>query len=100
LEGRNEILWANQNWVDAVYHMDYRAVVDKHAFDAARSLMKDPGRLRLLIANYDLIDETPVPRSGTWISRVVRYSREGSRDLGIGIYLYSRLDDQQILALQ
>ena len=100
LEGRNEIVWANREWVDAVYHMDYRSVVDTRALSAARALMKDPRRLRLLIANYELIDDIPVPRSGTWMSRVVRYARDVRRDSGVGVYLYSRLNDEQIRALR
>jgi len=100
LEGRNELVWANREWIDAIYHMDYRPVVDIKALNSAATGLKDPSRLRMLVANYDLIDETPVPRSGLWISRVMRYAQDRRHDSGVGVYLYSRLNDEQIRALR
>jgi uncharacterized lipoprotein YddW (UPF0748 family) len=99
LEGRDEIDWANHNWVDAIYHMDYRSVVDTATVTAAKAKLNDPARLRLLVANYDLVDEDPIPRSGIWISRVLRYAKEQRGDSGIGVYLYSRLNQEQIRTL-
>lgn len=100
LEGRNEIVWANRDWIDVIFHMDYRPVVDIAAAHAARTMLNNPAKLWLLVGNYDMIDGTPVPRSGEWVSRVVEYTKRLRGDAGVGIYLYSRLSDGQVQALR
>jgi len=99
LEGRDEISWANRGWVDTIFQMDYRAEVDVTELAAGRRRLRDPGKLWLLFANYDLIDDEAVPRSAFWVSRVMRRACAGDWGAGVGVYLYGRLDDAQVAAL-
>jgi hypothetical protein len=100
LEGRDAILWANQNWVDVIFNMDYRPEIDISAAQAARAQLTDPGKLRLLVSNFDSIDDSPVPRSGKWMAKVIEFARRTRQDTGVGVYLYGLLSDEQIEALR
>ncbi len=99
LEGRDEVSWANRGWIDVVFHMDYRPEIDIGAERAARASLVDPGKLWLLVSNYDLIDNKPEPRSGKWLRKVIDFSKSAERDRGLGVYLYGRLTGEQIDAL-
>lgn len=100
LEGRDEIAWANRDWIDVVFDMDYRAVVDIEAERAARARLADSSKLWLLVGNYNLIDGSANPRSGKWLARVINFAQCIQRDKGLGIYIYSQLNDEQIQALR
>ncbi len=100
LEGRDEISWANSGWIDVIFHMDYRPEIDILAVHAARTMLIDQSKLWLLVSNYDLIDNSPEPRTGKWLRKVMDFSQYFERDRGIGVYLYSRLTDEQTDALR
>jgi hypothetical protein len=100
LEGRDEISWANRNWVDVFFNMDYRPEIDLTAVNAARSLLIDADKLWLLVGNYDLVDGVPKPRSGKWLSKVIAFAQDVRRDRGVGVYLYGQLSEEQIETLR
>jgi len=99
LEGRDEPAWANSGWIDVFFSMDYRPEIDIAAVRAARAQMTDPGKLWLLVGNFDSIDEHPESRSGTWLAKVMEFARRSRQEKGIGVYLYGLLDDDQIAEL-
>lgn len=99
LEGRDEAAWANNGWIDVFFSMDYRPEIDIAAVRAARAQLTDPGKLWLLVGNFDSIDEHPESRSGTWLAKVMEFARKSRQSKGIGVYLYGLLDDDQIAEL-
>jgi hypothetical protein len=99
LEGRDEINWANQGWIDVIFHMDYRPTLDLKRFEAARSMLTDPEKLWFLIANYDLIDDVPTPRSGKWVASVLEAAENSQYGSGIGVYIINQLNSSQTRAL-
>jgi hypothetical protein len=100
LEGRNEIVWANRDWIDTIFHMDYEPEINLAAVNAARTRLTDPGKLWLLAGNYDSIDGSPQPRSGKWLSRVLNLAERTGQGGGVGVYLYGQLSEAQVTALQ
>lgn len=99
LEGRDESTWANRNWVDVIFHMDYRPEVDVAAMQAARTRLTDPAKLWLLAGNWDFVDGRLQPRSGRWVRRVVDFARSTLRDRGVALHMYASLSDEQVQAL-
>jgi len=99
LEGRDEVSWANHDWIDVVFQMDYRPEIDVAAYRAARARLADPSKLWPLVSDFDVIDGSPEPRSGRWLSKVVDFVRVSERAPGVGVYLYELLSDAQIEAL-
>ena len=100
LEGRDEISWANRNWVDVFFNMDYRPEFDLAAVNAARSRLIDADKIWLLVGNYDLVDGVPESRSGEWLSKVVAFAQDVRKDRGVGVYLYGQLSEEQIESLR
>jgi uncharacterized lipoprotein YddW (UPF0748 family) len=99
LEGRDEPAWANNGWIDVFFSMDYRPEIDIAAVQASRLQLADPGKLWLLVGNFDLIDDHAESRSGIWLAKVMEFARKNPRDRGMGVYLYGLLDDGQIAEL-
>lgn len=99
LEGRDESAWANHNWIDVIFHMDYRSEVDVGGMQAARARLTDPAKLWLLAGNWDFVDGRLQPRSGRWVRRVVDFARSNLRDRGVAFHMYESLSDEQVQAL-
>jgi hypothetical protein len=100
LEGRDEISWANNSWIDIFFHMDYRPEVDLTVVNAAHSRLTDPRKLWLLVGNFDTVDGIHEPRSGSWLAKVISFTQNIRRDAGVGVYLYDLLSEEQIESLR
>jgi hypothetical protein len=100
LEGRDEVSWANHDWIDVIFQMNYRPEPDTAAYRAARAELADASKLWQLVSDFDVIDGSPAPRSGEWLSKVVDFERVGEAAHGVGVYLYGLLSDAQIEALR
>lgn len=99
LQGRNELSWANTGMIDLIFHMDYAPFLNVQRIERARIALKESSKLIVLIGNYDTIDGKSVPRDADWISHVTSFVLNQRHSVGLGVYLLSQLDDQQIAAL-
>ena len=100
LEGRDEVAWANSGLVDAIFAMDYRKRFDDSALDAVYAELDEPRKLYPLFGNYDRIDNKAVSRSGELINKYVEYVRRKWPDIGIALYIYNMVSDDQIEELR
>lgn len=99
LEGRDEVSWANQGWIDIVFSMDYRERVDYETIDKVRADLKSPDRLIVSFGNYDKRDHRVVRRSGERVNRYMEFARRKWPGSGAALYLYGQLSDEQVEAL-
>lgn len=100
LEGRNDIAWADRDWIDVIFAMDYRKRIDDARIDAVRDSLKNPKKLLPLFGNYERVDGRTVPRSAALVSRYIDFARRKWPGNGFGFYIYSMLSAEQIRALQ
>lgn len=100
LQGRNEIRWAQQGWVDIVFHMDYRHRPDLDTIDAVIEEMPASTRHVVLLANYDLVEGTAYARPGWVMADLVRFARKRWPRSGIGVHLMGMLDSSQVAELR
>ncbi len=100
LEGRDESTWANRNWVDVIFHMDYRPEIDVAAMQSARARLATPAKLWLLAGNWDFVDGRLQPRSGRWVRGVVDFAQSKLRDRGVALHMYASLSNEQVEALR
>jgi hypothetical protein len=94
-EGRQEARWANAGFVDIVYDMDYAEPPDVVRHHLVMEQFRDPGKLLLLIANYDWKEGRSVPKNADSLASTVAYMRR-RWGKGLGVYLYSMLSDEQV----
>ena len=102
LEGRDELTWANYDWIDVIFGMDYRQRIDFENVDGVRSALKKPEKMIVLFGNYDQIDDQSeaIPRPGELIANYAAFAQRRWPGTGMGFYLYSRLTDEQVNALR
>jgi hypothetical protein len=100
LEGRDEIMWANHEWIDVIFNMDYRSRIDAKALDVAKASLNEPEKIYPLFGNFDTVDGKPVSRPGKMIERFVEFSRGKWPDSGIAFYIFQMLDDKQTAVLK
>jgi hypothetical protein len=97
-QGRQEVSWANKGLVDVIFSMHYERNPDTENLDAVHDELDDPSRLILLAANYDEVGHAPVPRDPKALTDLVRLAQVKWNN-GVGIYLYSMLTDDHVVAL-
>jgi uncharacterized lipoprotein YddW (UPF0748 family) len=105
-QGANAIKWANNGWIDVLFHMEYDAF-DKFRWpliNKALDDLADPDQLVLLVANYEAArsnKDVVWPREATAVAHLVgvsqRLRREGN---GAALYQYEHLTDDQIELLR
>ncbi|MCG3117435.1 MAG: family 10 glycosylhydrolase [Candidatus Manganitrophus sp. SA1] len=102
LEGRDELAWANYDWVDVVFGMDYRQRIDFENVDAVRSTLKQPEKMIVLFGNYDKMDDQSeaIPRTGDLVAKYAAFAQRRWPGTGMGLYIYSKLTDEQVNALR
>jgi uncharacterized lipoprotein YddW (UPF0748 family) len=100
LEGRDELRWANEGWVDVVFHMDYNQTIDLATVEGARTSFKNPEQLVLLFGNYDAKEGQAVARPGELIAQYAGFSQRRWPGGGVALYLYNLLTEDQIRALK
>jgi uncharacterized lipoprotein YddW (UPF0748 family) len=100
LEGRNEIYWANQGWIDVIYNMDYGRKIDTKAVNETLRLLTAKAKLIEIFGNYDVIDGNTVSRSGKVVADYATLAQRKWPDSGIAFYIYDKMDDEQIRELR
>ena len=99
LEGRDEVFWANKDWIDVIYAMDYREKIDFETLDRVRGDLNVPDKLTVLFGNYEMRGKEAIARSGKVVSNFAEYARHKWPKSGVAFYLYGRLSDDQIESL-
>jgi hypothetical protein len=98
-EGRQEIQWADEGLIDLIYNMDYKKSPDFDRLEAVSAELRPSTRVIPLLANYEWITpQTIISRKGSHLAELLKYSR-GRMPYGLGIYIYSMLDDDQLNSL-
>ncbi|HHW10137.1 MAG TPA: family 10 glycosylhydrolase [Firmicutes bacterium] len=101
IDGRNEKMWVEAGWVDVVYIMDYNQQPAYDKWDAVRAESSRPEAYVCLLGNYDRTEfGQAVSRSGKLVADLVAYAQRKWPGNGVGLYLYSLLNEEQIEALR
>ena len=102
LQGQNSIKWADQGLIDVIYDMRYPAPPNWEEMRAVQQTMKRPEAYVMLAGNYDVTGpkKVPVSSKGSEVAARVAQGSQMSRGNGIGLYIYSLLNDEQIEALR
>jgi len=101
-QGRNSMKWADDKLVDVIYMMHYEASPDWDSFRALQKTMKRPEALVVLCGNYEDVTgpvKAVVPRDANRVAALLSEARRFQQGNGVGLYLYSRLSDQQVTEL-
>jgi uncharacterized lipoprotein YddW (UPF0748 family) len=105
-QGTDSVRWANMDWIDVIYHMEYAdpGRIRWQLLKKALEDLKDPSKLVLMIGNYDkspLMKDRVSPRDAETVAGLIetsrRYGREGN---GVALYEYPYLSDSQIEKLR
>jgi len=100
-DGRNEKPWIEAGWVDVVYNMDYGRTLSFARIDAVRASVGKPHAVVDLPGNYETDDAGKVmPRDGKLVADQIAFCQRKWPGNGVGLYLYSMLDDGQIERLR
>ncbi len=99
LEGKDEILWANNGWIDEIFAMDYNERIAFETIDKVRDDLQNPNRLMVLFGNYDKRDTTVAARPGKLVDNYAEYARRKWPGSGVAFYLYGQLSDEQVETL-
>lgn len=99
LQGRDELRWANEGWIDAIYNMDYKERVDFEKVNGVSRGLKQPEKVIVLFGNYDKQGRA-VPRSGELVAKYAAFAQRQWSNHGMGFYLYSMMTDEQVNALR
>ncbi|NGZ96159.1 MAG: hypothetical protein CV089_08540 [Nitrospira sp. WS110] len=104
-QGQNSVEWANKGLIDVVFRMDYMRQLNTNLFEDIRRRLNNPGSLSLLISNMSTFEEMQpgqkhFPRDGRWLAKTVSLVQSRWPEIGIAIYFYKYLTDEQIDALK
>jgi hypothetical protein len=99
LQGRDVIKWANNDWIDIIFKMDYSQKVDIDNFEAVREELIDDKKLLFLYGNYDKVENTVLPRDPSLVAGYAMYSQRRWPGTGVAYYLYNLLSDEQVKKL-
>jgi uncharacterized lipoprotein YddW (UPF0748 family) len=95
-QGRQEIVWANKNYIDIIYHMDYDLPPDFERMQMAQEMMFDKNKLIPILGNYEYdLQGKLMSRNPDLLNLIVNESLLKFPN-GIGIYWYPSLSDEQI----
>lgn len=103
VQGRNSIKWAEEGIIDVIYMMRYESNPDWQSMKVIQAQMKRPEALVVLCGNYDRPDgdnNHATSRSGLKVTDLLNHARDFQVGNGVGLYLYGRLTDDQIVHLQ
>lgn len=99
-QGRQEPRWTNAGLVDLVFSMDYAQPVDVEHHHLMLAQFNESWKMIMLIANYNGIsDNNQVSKPPEQLITTMDYIRMRWGN-GMGVYLYSMLDDRQIEAIK
>ncbi|MCE5240249.1 family 10 glycosylhydrolase [bacterium] len=101
LDGRNVLPWIEQGWLDVAYSMDYGRTLAYARLDASRAATRKPAAVVELCGNYEVNNQGKVvPREGQLVADLLSYCQRKWPGNGVGLYIYSMLDDAQAAALR
>ena len=102
VQGQKSIKWADDGLIDVIYDMRYPAEPNWDEIRTVKKSMKRPAAYAILCGNYDLVgrQQIPVSSAGTRLAEQITHSRQVEGGNGLGLYLYSLLNDDQISALR
>ncbi len=102
IQGQKSIKWADEGLIDVVYDMRYPAEPNWEEMRAVQKSMKRPEAYAVLVGNYDLVGahQISVSSAGSRVAAQIVRSRQVAPGNGVGVYLYSLLNDEQINALR
>jgi hypothetical protein len=102
LEGRDELKWANEGWIDVIFDMDYRERIDFESVDAVAEALRRPEKIVVMFGNYDKPDDQSgiIPRTGTLVASYAAFAQRKWPDHGMAFYIYNMLTDEQVAALR
>jgi len=98
-QGQDSISWANNNYIDVIFNMDYRQKVDVNTAKSILSELDNKNKLIMLLATYDKVDDKVIKRDGVIINRLIEYFRETGVSNGLAFYHYIQLSDDQLRTL-
>ncbi len=98
-EGRDELGWIRNGWVDVVFNMQYSDRLPLQQLDELVGRSIDPQRHALLISNYDQLDGVAEPRSGHVVADLMRLAARRWPGAPVGVYLLNMLTPEQSEAL-
>jgi len=99
LNGRNSVSWANRDLIDVIFSMDYNTRIDFEKADRVYNSLITKQKFIPLFANYDIINDRAVRRSGKIVNRYVDFSRNKWPESGFALYLLHQMSDEQVKAL-
>lgn len=99
LQGRDELKWANEGWIDAIYNMDYKDRIDFEKVNEVSKGLKQPEKVIVLFGNYDK-QARAIPRPGKLVAKYAAFAQRQWPNHGVGFYIYSMLTDEQVSALR
>lgn len=101
IQGQKSIKWADEGLIDVIYDMRYPAEPNWDEIRAVQKTMKRPEAYAVLCGNYDSvgIHKTSVSSAGDRVASRIAQGRQISQGNGLGLYIYSLLNDEQIAAL-
>lgn len=100
LQGENSVKCTDAGMIDVLYNMDYRSDIDSAAIRTLQTTMKRPEAVTMLCGNYDITSAGVVARSGAKVAQILTEARTINSGNGVGLYIYSRLSDEQTQTLQ
>lgn len=100
LQGQDGVTWANENYIDVIFNMDYKEELDVKKAYEIQSKLNEPLKMIMLLALYDKIDGKPQKRSADSIINYVEFTRKSWPNTGIAFYHYPQLDDGVVIKLK
>lgn len=102
VQGQDSIKWADEGLIDVIYAMHYPDEPNWSEIRKLQRTMKRPGAYVVLCGNYDSIGpkRVSVSSDAVKVASLISQSRQIGRDNGVGLYLYSLLNDEQIESLR
>jgi uncharacterized lipoprotein YddW (UPF0748 family) len=100
IQGQDSIAWANNEWVDVIFNMDYGRKLEAERGLKARSALNDPAKLTMLVSLFDMIEGSPVARDPSLLIDYIEFSNKKFAGSGIAFYHMPRLSDEQLQALR
>jgi uncharacterized lipoprotein YddW (UPF0748 family) len=100
LQGQDSITWANKNWIDVIFNMDYKERLDVETADKVQASLQDKRKMIMLLSLFDFVDTQPVQRAPEAISKYINFIRNKWPNTGIAFYHYPQLGDSVVEKLR
>jgi uncharacterized lipoprotein YddW (UPF0748 family) len=103
-QGANGLVWAQNGWIDLIYHMDYGNPLNTAFLIQLRRKVTDRSKVAILIGNYETNPANPAlptARSPAQVLQLLAQSRQLWPESSVtALYEYRFLTDDQIAALR